>query len=73
MVKEYKKKMLKDEKKMILENRIRLEPLERRCGKLTEMIDHLKKEEDTLAIGEKRVDVLYEASPGPIYKDYEFM
>ena len=27
MVKEYKKKMLKDEKKMILENRIRLEPL----------------------------------------------
>ena len=40
---------------------------------MTEMIDHLKKEEDTLAIGEKRVDVLYEASPGPIYKDYEFM
>lgn len=37
------------------------------------MIDQIKKEEEVLAAAEKKVDLLYEASPGPIYKDYEFM
>lgn len=58
---------------MIMQNRIRLEPLERRTKKLYDMIDQVKKEEDTLTVAEKKVDLLYEASPGAIYKDYEFM
>lgn len=37
------------------------------------MIAQIKREEDVLAVAESKVDIQYEASPGPIYKDYEFM
>ena len=47
--------------------------MERRTKKLYDMIDQIKKEEEILAVAEKKVDLLYEASPGAIYKDYEFM